>query len=231
MYGHIIHNPKRPPRDLVDRFVGIWSSTLCDAMGRHGGMGREIRPIYDGIQLVGTALTVLNFPADNLTTHKALQLVRPGDVLVIDDGGDHDLPAFGHNLSLKARYGGALGVVTNGTTRDLNLLRRDKFPIFCTGICPRAPQKNTPGSINVPIEVSGVVVRPGDIVVGDDDGVAVVPAEIAEDVLAKASERMEMERQQAENVEKGKELPLEILYGADWVDAALEGKVTEFGKE
>lgn len=229
MYGQIHHDTPRPPEELVRRFDGVWAAVCCDAMGRHGVMGREIRPIYEGIRLVGVALTVLAFPGDNLTTHKALQMVRPGDVIVIDDGGAHDVAAFGHNMSLRARKGGAVGVVTNGSIRDLNLLKGDRFPIFCSGVCPRSPQKNTPGSVNVPVQVGGVTIQPGDIVVADDDGVAVVPLSIAADIAEKVAKRMEMEHQQAEDIKAGK-LPLEILFGANWVDDALKGKVVEIGR-
>jgi 4-hydroxy-4-methyl-2-oxoglutarate aldolase len=189
-------------------------------------MGPEIRPLYDGARIVGPALTVLCFPGDNITTHKALQLAQPGDVLVIDDGGGRNTAAVGHNMSLRARSQGVVGVVTNGSVRDVALLRRDKFPVFCAGVCPRSPQKNTPGSINVPVQVGGLVVQPGDIVVADDDGVAVVPLSDAEEIARRAGERMKMERQQAEDIKAGR-LPLEILFGPTWVDDTLRGKITE----
>jgi 4-hydroxy-4-methyl-2-oxoglutarate aldolase len=109
------------------------------------------------------------------------------------------------------------------------LLRGDRFPIFCSGICPCSPQKNTPGSVNVPVQVGGLVINPGDIVVGDDDGVAVVPAGIAAEVARRAEDRMNMEHQQAEDIRNGK-LPLEILFGPTWVDDVLKGKITEVDK-
>ncbi len=226
MYGHVVRGIPRPAPELVDRFREVWASTLCDCMGRHGGMGPEIRPIYEGARVLGTALTVLCFPGDNITTHKALQLARPGDVLVIDDGGSRNTAAFGHNMSLRARAQGVVGVVTNGSIRDLALLRRDQFPVFCSGVCPCSPQKNTPGAINVPVQVGGLVVQPGDIVVADEDGVAVVPLSGAEEIARKAGERMEMERQQADDIKAGR-LPLEILFGPTWVDDTLRGKITE----
>lgn len=110
--------------------------------------------------------------------------------------------------------------------RDIRLLREERFPAFCRGVCPRSAQKNTPGSINVPVQVGGLVVSPGDIVIGDDDGVAVVPLAVAEDIVRKARSRMDMEFQQAQDIKNGKK-PLEIVFGDSWVDAALEGKVQE----
>lgn len=226
MYGVINHNYPRPSDSLVKEFAGIWTSTLADTMGRHGVMMPEIRPIFENIRFVGVAFTVLNYPNDNITTHKALTMLHPGDVLVIDEGRENNTGSFGHNMSLQARNRGVVGFVSNGCMRDIKLLRDEKFPAFCRGVCPRSAQKNTPGSVNVPVQVGGLVVSPGDIVIGDDDGVAVVPLAVAEEVLAKAKSRMEMEYQQARDIKDGKK-PLEILYGDSWVDEALKGKVKE----
>lgn len=227
VYGHIYHNFTRPPWELVQGFEKIWTATISDAMGKHGLMLPEIRPFFTGINVLGVAFTVLNYPNDNITTHKALLMVQPGDVLVIDEGRGNYMGSFGHNMSLQARNRGVAGVVTNGHARDARLLREERFPIFCLGSCPRQSQKNTPGSINIPVHVGGIVVCPGDIVVGDDDGVAVVPLRMAEEVLKIAKERQNMEYQQARDIREGKK-PLEILYGDNWVDAALKGKVKEF---
>jgi 4-hydroxy-4-methyl-2-oxoglutarate aldolase len=226
VYGQINHRYSKPAPELVKQFAGIWTSTLADTMGRHGVMMPEIRPIFEGIRVLGVAFTVLNFPDDNITTHKALTMLEPGDVLVIDEGRESNTGAFGHNMSLQARNRGIAGLVTSGCVRDIKLLRDEKFPAFCRGVCPRSAQKNTPGSINVPVHVGGLVVSPGDIVVGDDDGVAVVPLAVAEEILRKARDRMDMEHQQAKDIREGKK-PLEILYGDSWVDAALKGKVQE----
>lgn len=226
MYGVVNHSFPRLAESLVVQFAGIWTSTIADAMGRHGVMMPEIRPIFENIKVLGVAFTVLNYPNDNITTHKALTMLQPGDVLVIDEGRENNTGAFGHNMSLQARNRGIAGLISNGCVRDIKLLREEKFPAFCRGVCPRSAQKNTPGSINVPVQVGGLVVSPGDIVIGDDDGVAVVPFAVAEEVLRKARSRMDMEYQQAQDIKDGKK-PLEILYGDSWVDEALKGKVQE----
>jgi 4-hydroxy-4-methyl-2-oxoglutarate aldolase len=226
VYGVINHRYPRPSESLVAQFAGIWTSTLADTMGRHGVMMPEIRPIFENIKVLGVAFTVLNYPNDNITTHKALTMLQPGDVLVIDEGRENNTGSFGHNMSLQARNRGIAGFISNGCVRDIKLLREEKFPAFCRGVCPRSAQKNTPGSINVPVQVGGLVVSPGDIVIGDDDGVAVVPFTVAEEVLRKAKSRMDMEYQQAQDIKAGKK-PLEILYGDSWVDEALKGKVQE----
>jgi len=227
MYGHIHHHFPRAPQELLAQLEGVWTSTIADTMGRHGVMMPEIRPIFEPIRVVGVAFTVLNYPNDNITTHKALTMVQPGDVLVIDEGRENNTGSFGHNMSLQARNRGIVGLVSNGCVRDIRLLREEKFPAFCRGVCPRSAQKNTPGSINVPVQVGGLVISPGDIVVGDDDGVAVIPLAVAEEVIKRARQRMDMEYQQARDIREGRK-PLEIIFGDNWVDTALQGKVQEF---
>ena len=224
MYGHIYYNIERPAPGLLAAFVDIPTATLSDAMGRHGALASSIRPLYHDIRMVGCALTVLCFPGDNLMTHKALQMVGTGDVLVIDDG-DYDTGCFGHRSALTARMRGGAGVVASGSIRDAAALRQERFPVFCRSTSPRAPQKNTPGSINVPVQVGGIVVAPGDIVVGDDDGVVVVPRAMAAAVLEKARQRDAKEREQG--VTGAPELPLDPSGAALSLDRLLVGKVIE----
>ncbi len=212
MYGHIYYNVVRPEPDLLAAYADIPTATLSDAMGRHGAVSSAIRPMYENIRMVGAALTVLCFPGDNLMTHKALQMVQPGDVLVIDDG-DSNSGCFGHRSALTARARGGTGVVVSGSIRDVAALRQERFPVFARGVSPRAPQKNTPGSINVPVHVGGIVICPGDIVVGDDDGVVIIPRAMAKPVLEKARFRDGKERESA-----GATLSLDKL---------LEGSVVE----
>ncbi|MFO1107645.1 MAG: hypothetical protein U1E61_00530 [Bradyrhizobium sp.] len=224
MYGHIYYNITRPAPELLAAFDGVSTSALSDAMGRHGALSSAIRPMYEGIQMVGSALTVLCFPGDNIMTHKALQMVEPGDVLVIDDG-DYDTGCFGHKSALNARSRGGVGVVASGSVRDVAMLRQDRFPTFARGVSPRAPQKNTPGSINVPVQIGGIVICPGDIIVGDDDGVVAVPLGMAGEILAKAKFRVRKEQESAD-VTLG-ELPLDPTGASLQLDSLLEGKVVE----
>lgn len=224
MYGHIYYNVARPEPELLGAFADIPTATLSDAMGRHGALSSAIRPIYDDIRMVGTALTVLCFPGDNLMTHKALQMVKPGDVLVIDDG-DSNSGCFGHRSALTARARGGVGVVVAGSIRDVAMLRQERFPTFARGASPRAPQKNTPGSINVPVHVGGIVICPGDIVVGDDDGVVVVPRAMARTVLEKARFRDLKEKEAGSAATT--ELPLDPYGAVLSLDRLLAGKVVE----
>jgi 4-hydroxy-4-methyl-2-oxoglutarate aldolase len=224
MYGHIYDRITRPEPDLLAAFSDIATATLSDAMGRHGALSTAIRPIYENICMVGTALTVLCFPGDNLMTHKALQMVQPGDVLVIDDG-DSSSGCFGHRSALAARDRGGGGVVVSGSIRDVAALRQERFPVFARGVSPRAPQKNTPGSINVSVHVGGIVISPGDIVVGDDDGVVIIPLAMASAVLEKARFRDRKERESSSQT--AGELPLDPSGAALSLDKLLSGRVVE----
>jgi 4-hydroxy-4-methyl-2-oxoglutarate aldolase len=224
VYGHIYYNIVRPAPALLEAFREVSTAALSDAMGRHGAVSSKIRPIYEGIRMVGSALTVLCFPGDNIMTHKALQMVAPGDVLVIDDG-DYDTGCFGHRSALLARSRGGVGVVASGSVRDVAMLRRDRFPTFCRGVSPRAPQKNVAGSINVPVHIGGIVICPGDVVVGDDDGVVVVPLAVAGDILEKARAREQRERESTD-LPPG-ELPPDPAGAALQLDDLLRGKVIE----
>jgi 4-hydroxy-4-methyl-2-oxoglutarate aldolase len=224
MYGHIYHRIARPEPELLAAFAEIPTATLSDAMGRHGALSSVIRPIYQDIRMVGSALTVLCFPGDNLMTHKALRMVQPSDVLVIDDG-DYDTGCFGHRSALVARARGGTGVVVSGSVRDVAMLRRERFPVFARGVSPRAPQKSTPGSINVPVHVGGIVISPGDIVVGDDDGVVVVPRAMAKAVLEKARFRDRAEKEESGSA--AGELPLDPSGAALSLDGLLAGRVVE----
>ena len=224
MYGHIYYNINRPTQALLEEFSDVSTATLSDAMGRHGALSSTIRPIYEGIRMVGSALTVLCFPGDNIMTHKALQMVKPGDVLMIDDG-DYDTGCFGYKSALHARSLGSVGVVASGSVRDVAMLRRDRFPTFSRSVSPRAPQKNTAGSINVPVHIGGIVIYPGDIVVGDDDGVVVVPLAMAIDIIDKAKFRDQREQELAGS--SPGELPLDPSGAALQLDSLLKGKIVE----
>ncbi len=221
MYGHIYYNIPRPAPELVAALGEIPTSTISDAMGRHGAVSPAIRPIYEGVRMAGAALTVLCFPGDNIMTHKAQHMVQPGDVLVIDDG-DYDTGCFGLRSAATVRANGGVGAVMSGSVRDVAQLRAEKFPVFCRGVSPRAPQKNTPGSINVPIHIGGLVVVPGDILVGDDDGLVVIPLDMAGEVLEKARRRDRHERDSSAS-----ELPQDPHGATRTLDDMLKGKVVE----
>lgn len=169
------------PRALAD----VPTTMLSDALGRWGNMDPAIRPLAVGMRVCGPALTLRCWPADNLTVHRAIELAAPGDVLVIDGGDGRDTALMGDILVYAARLRGIAGVVLQGMVRDRADIAAQGFPVFACGATARGPVKETLGPIRIPIQCGGVLVRPGDIVAGDDDGVVVVPQEEADAVVEK----------------------------------------------
>jgi regulator of RNase E activity RraA len=159
-------------------------------------------------------LTVRVRAGDNLMIHKALQLGQPGDVLVIDGGGCIDRALIGEIMKNVARARGFVGLVIDGAIRDSAAFRDDGFPCYARGVCHRGPYKDGPGEINVPVSISGMVVNPGDIVVGDDDGVVFIAPEEAEAVAAASQRKLAEEAVTLEAIERG-------AYDDRWIDATL----------
>lgn len=150
---------------------------LSDALGRWGNMDAAIRPVAAGMQCFGPAFTLRCWPADNLTIHRAVELAAHGDVLVIDGGSGRDTALLGDILVYAARLRGVSGIVLQGLVRDSAALAAQGLPVFASGATARGPVKETLGALQVPIQCGGVLVHPGDLIAGDDDGVVVVPRE------------------------------------------------------
>jgi len=172
------------------------------------------------VQLLGTALTVRTRPGDNLMIHKALQLGKPGDVLVIDGGGTIERALFGDIMKNVAKMRGFTGVVIDGAIRDAAAYREDGFPCYARGVCHRGPYKDGPGEINVPVSVGSMVVMPGDIVVGDDDGVVFIAPAEARAVAAASRKKAQVEAQTLDSIAKR-------AYDDAWIDQALKAKGVE----
>ncbi len=199
----IVREFSRPDANVVKGFDGIPTGVIGDCMGRCNGMAAEIKPAWPGAKILGPALTVRTFPADNLMIHKAVTLAKPGDVLVVNAGGYKDYAVFGDLLGLSCKVHGLAGIVIDGATRDAEGLQAAGFPVFARAILPTGPFKDSPGAINVPVSCGGVAVRPGDIIVGDVDGVAVVPQEHGAEILAKAQAAVAKEQGMRERIQKG----------------------------
>jgi regulator of RNase E activity RraA len=189
----------RPDRELVDRFLDLGASDIADCMGRMGGMRSSMRA-FNQVKLVGTAFTVKLPGGNNLLFHVALSLAQEGDVIVVDGEGCTERGVSGENMIELARQKGVKGFVVDGAIRDVRAaVTCDDFAVYAKAIAPNAAAKGGgPGEINVPVSVGGVVVFPGDIVVGDEDGVVVVPAQYAAIV---AEEAMNLANKQAKNLE------------------------------
>jgi len=175
------------------RFLEAPTGNICDANGGRGVMDAGIHPLDRHMQLAGRALTVACAAGDNLTIHKAVMLAQPGDVLVINCGGYLNAGVFGEMLALSCMAKGIAGVVIDGSCRDVNDLVELGFPTFVRGVNPRGTIKDTCGAVGGEVLCGGVTVRAGDIVVGDCDGVVVIPREEADVILDKALAKKQRE--------------------------------------
>jgi len=217
----ILPMPARPSRTLVKALGTMVTAHLSDNMNRMVAGGAALRPMHKGGKLCGPALTVKVAPGDNLMVHKAIDIAAPGDVIVVDAGGVLTSAVIGDIMSSLAEKRGVAGMVIYGAIRDAAEIRARRFPVYACGITHRGPYKNGPGEINAPIAIDGMVVRPGDIVVGDEDGVVALPQEHAEAILALAKAQLAKESATLKAIAAGK---------ADrrWVDELLRRNGCEF---
>lgn len=177
-------SPARAGEQLLERFAGLPTADVVDALGGRGAIDFEIRRLFPSGTFVGSALTVETPPNDNLAPYAALDLVRPGDVVMIATRDFTGAASIGDTVLKLYSELGVTGVVLDGLVRDLDGIEEIGIPVHARGLSPNAPQKHGPGSVGADIVVGGVAVAQGDIVIGDRDGVVIVPAARAEDVLA-----------------------------------------------
>ena len=175
MRNVIVTDPPRADLAAVDRLATCGVATVHEATGRSGYLGPGIRPNPPGTRVAGTALTVLCWPGDNLMIHAAVAHARPGDVIVIATTSPSSDGAFGELLATSLISRGVRALVTGGGVRDTQDLRDLGFPVWSAHVSAQGTVKATPGSVNVPVTLGGQVIRPGDAIVADDDGVCVVP--------------------------------------------------------
>lgn len=200
---HVIKQIERVPRELIDRFRAIGSATVHEASGRLGAVNPAVRPIARGVRICGPAFTVQCHPLDNLMLHKALERAQPGDILVATVGGHYEGGYFGGLMATSAVARGVGGLAIDGCIRDSEEIVQMGFPIFCRGFCIRGTAKAVLGLVNHPTLFGGVRVRPGDLILGDDDGMVVVEREQCPAVLEKSLKRLEAEKQKAEVLRSG----------------------------
>lgn len=212
----IAPTPERLPDALVDRFRGIAAANLADAMGRFNFMDPGITS-RSGLSLCGRALTVRCRPADNLMVHKALQIAEPGDVVVVATCGNTTSAVFGELMCHTAAAKKLGGIIVDGAIRDVDGIRKLGMPAFSRSVCAGACDKDGPGEINVPISCGDTVVMPGDVVVGDKDGVAVIPRGDAHSVLTLVQELMTREQARVAEIGRG------MLYRSE-IDESLRKK-------
>lgn len=186
----------RPGRDVLERLAKLPAANIGDAMDRLGVADSAIQAIWPGARIAGPALTVWTRPGDNQGIHRALQLARPGDVIVVAGGGDESRALLGELIGERAINLGIAGFALDGAARDAETLGEIGMPVFARATTPAGPYKNGPSRLGTPISFGGVPVMPGDIIIGDSDGVVIIPreqamnvAEAAEAVFADESNR------------------------------------------
>ena len=200
---HVITHIERTPRELIDQFRGIGTATVHEASGRKGFVDCAIKPISRGVRLCGPAFTVQCHPGDNLMLHKAIERAKPGDILVASVGGYYEAGYWGGLMATSAVAKKIGGLAIDGSVRDSAEIIKMEFPIFCRGFCIRGTAKTVLGLINHTILFGGVLVNPGDLILGDDDGIVVVERMECEEVLEASIKRIDAEKMKAEKLRAG----------------------------
>lgn len=208
---------ERPAKDTIAGLGRFETPAISDQLNRLYTMIPAIRNLTDEhLTILGPAVTVKSYPGDNLMVHKSLDIAKPGDVIVVDGHRSPLTAALGDLVSTKARHRGVAGFVVDGVIRDLPEIKAlGDFPVYARDVTPIGPMHRGPGEINYPIACGGVVVNPGDIIVGDLNGVVVVPLEFADGLLQRLLEREAAESSYNASVASGN-------FSNAWVDAILE---------
>ncbi len=201
---HVITKFDRPPQEAIDNFRKIAVATVYEASGRKGQVDSLIKPLRRGLKICGPAFTVQCHPKDNLMLHKALQKASPGDILITTTGQYYQAGYWGDLMTTSAIARKLGGLAIDGCIRDSEEIIESGFPVFCRGFSITGTVKNTLGLINHPIIFGGTVVNPGDIVLGDDDGMVIVDRSKCDEIYASSAKRVEKEIQKAELLKTGK---------------------------
>jgi RraA family protein len=211
----IIQDFKRTEKRLVELFKDLPVANIDDCMNRTAAVDPSIKSLNKS-PLLGTAFTVKVPEGDNLMFHKAMDMAQAGDVIVIDAGGDINRAIFGELMITYCKTRGIAGVIVDGSVRDADALSEMDIAIYAKGVTPNGPYKNGPGEINTPISFGGKVICPGDIIVGDGDGIVVIKPDVAEDIAEQTRKTSEKEHGiMSEIVNKG-------TYIRPWVDEKLK---------
>ena len=195
--AHVVDKFTRPDRQTIEAFRGLGAATVYEAAGRAGSVDPAIKPLARGIRLLGPAVTVRCHPRDNLMLHKALQIAQEGDVIVATTDGYPSAGYWGGLMATSAMARKLGGLAIDGCVRDSEEILSMGFPVFCRGTCVRGTAKGTLGTVNLPILFGEVLVQAGDLILGDDDGLVVIPRAEIQKVLAASRKRVEAEKQKA----------------------------------
>ena len=221
----IVRDFTRASPELVKQMSQYAASILADVAGRRGTLDGRIAPLTRNTRLAGTALTVEVRPGDNLMIHAAMQLAKPGDVLVVDGKGDTTCALMGTIMVNACVKLGITGIVLDAAVRDSEEIVEMGFPVYSVGTNPNGPTKFVPGRINHPISVGGMTVHPGDIVIGDGDGVTIIEREKAPFLLELAAKKVADERARIAALQQGKDLkPAWVTKSLQAAGALKEGE-------
>ena len=213
---------ERPDPNVVSALGAFDAPAVSDQMNRLYTMAMDVRHLtHPDLHILGPACTVKCYPGDNLMVHKSLDIAQPGDVVVVDASTSMLTAVCGDLISTKARHRGIAGFVIDGLIRDIEAIEAlGDFPVFARGITPIGPLHRGPGEIGHAIAAGGIVVNPGDIITGDQNGVVVVPRGLAEELLNRLRTKAENEADYTAAVQRGE-------FSNAWVDATLEAAGVE----
>jgi len=222
MKHQIVRNIRRADADVIETLGRLGVATVHEAQSRRGLMAPFMRPIYPAARVAGSAVTISSQPGDNLMIHAAVEVCKPGDVLVVTTTSESTDGMFGDLLGVSCQAHGVRGLIIDAGIRDTAELTELNFPVWAKAVSAQGTVKSTGGSVNIPVVCAGALVNPGDVVIGDADGVVVVPREWAAEVARLGELRVakeEITRQRLRNGELGLD-----FYG-------LRAKLAELGVE
>ena len=208
---------KKVALDIAKEFLTLPVANVSDSMWRLTAGGSRLRPMHKSGQMAGPALTVKSRPGDNLMLHKAIDMAEPGDIIVCDAGGDLTNSLMGELMLAHAMKRGVGGFVLDGAVRDVEAFLDVNLPVFAAGVSHRGPYKDGPGEINVSVAIDGMVIEPGDLVIGDWDGVLSIPLDDVESILKKTNEKQAAEAVDMAKIEAGE-------WDRSWVDKTLKDR-------
>ena len=213
----ILERRKKVALDIAKEFLTLPVANVSDSMWRLTAGGSRLRPMHKSGQMAGPALTVKSRPGDNLMLHKAIDMAEPGDIIVCDAGGDLTNSLMGELMLAHAIKRGVGGFVLDGAVRDVEAFLEVNLPVFAAGVSHRGPYKDGPGEINVSVAIDGMVIEPGDLVIGDWDGVLSIPLDDVDSILKKTNEKQAAEAVDMAKIEAGE-------WDRSWVDKTLKDR-------